>query len=97
MKNVHKGSHCWNLCSVNFTLLNCVKKYPLGLSLLEAEGKVFDCLVRPPTLKHVATIGDDVGDDGDDDIDDGDDDCLVRLSTLKHIPTIGENIGWVEN
>jgi len=27
-----------------------------GLSLLESEGKVFDCLVRPPTLKHVATI-----------------------------------------
>jgi len=27
-----------------------------GLSVLEAEGKVFDCLVRPPTLKHVATI-----------------------------------------
>ena len=21
------------------------------------EDKVFDCLVRPPTLKHVATIG----------------------------------------
>ena len=74
MKNVHKGSHCWNLCSVNFTLLNCAKKYPLGLSLLEAEGKVFDCLVRPPTLKHVATIGDDVGDGDDDDNDDDDDD-----------------------
>jgi len=27
-----------------------------GLSLLEEEGKVFDCLVRPPTLKHVAAI-----------------------------------------
>ena len=45
-----------------------------GLSLLESEGKVFDCLVRPPTLKHVATIGDRDGDDGDDGDDDGDDD-----------------------
>jgi len=27
-----------------------------GLGVLEEEGKVFDCLVRPPTLKHVATI-----------------------------------------
>jgi len=27
-----------------------------GLSLLEDEGKVFDCLVKPSTLKHVATI-----------------------------------------
>lgn len=27
-----------------------------GLQVLEQEGKVFDCLVRPPTLKHVATI-----------------------------------------
>ena len=31
----------------------------LGLGVLEEEGKVFDCLVRPPTLKHVATIGED--------------------------------------
>ena len=44
-----------------------------GLSVLEAEGKVFDCLVRPPTLKHVATIGDDVDEDDDDDDDDDDD------------------------
>ena len=44
-----------------------------GLSLLEDEGKVFDCLVRPPTLKHVSTIGNDDDDDDDDD-DDGDDD-----------------------
>ena len=36
-----------------------------GLSLLESEGKVFDCLVRPPTLKHVATIGDQDGDEDD--------------------------------
>ena len=44
---------------------------PLGLSLLEDEGKVFDCLVKPPTLKHVATIG-----DNDDDYDaDDDDEC----------------------
>ena len=28
-----------------------------GLRVLEQEDKVFDCLVRPPTLKHVATIG----------------------------------------
>ena len=28
-----------------------------GLQVLEQEDKVFDCLVRPPTLKHVATIG----------------------------------------
>ena len=28
-----------------------------GLRVLEEEDKVFDCLVRPPTLKHVATIG----------------------------------------
>lgn len=28
-----------------------------GLQVLEEEDKVFDCLVRPPTLKHVATIG----------------------------------------
>ena len=28
-----------------------------GLRVLEEEGKVFDCLVRPPTLQHVATIG----------------------------------------
>jgi len=27
-----------------------------GLRVLEEEGKVFDCLVRPPTLQHVATI-----------------------------------------
>jgi len=27
-----------------------------GLQVLEEEDKVFDCLVRPPTLKHVATI-----------------------------------------
>jgi len=27
-----------------------------GLRVLEEEDKVFDCLVRPPTLKHVATI-----------------------------------------
>ena len=48
---------------------------------------MFDCLVRPPTLKHVSTIGndddddDDDDDDGDDDDGDGDDDddCLVRL------------------
>ena len=31
----------------------------LGFGVLEEEGKVFDCLVRPPTLKHVATIGED--------------------------------------
>ena len=29
-----------------------------GLRVLAEEDKVFDCLVRPPTLKHVATIGD---------------------------------------
>ena len=31
--------------------------------MLENEGKVFDCLVRPPTLKHVATIGEELRDD----------------------------------
>ena len=75
-----------------------------GLSLLEEEGKVFDCLVRPPTLKHVAAIGDndDDDDDGDyddddDDCDDGDDyDCLVRPHTLKHVATIGDNIENME-
>ena len=28
-----------------------------GLQVVMEEGKVFDCLVRPPTLKHVATVG----------------------------------------
>ena len=28
-----------------------------GLQVVMEEGKVFDCLVRPPILKHVATIG----------------------------------------
>ena len=28
-----------------------------GLKILMEEDKVFDCLVRPPILKHVATIG----------------------------------------
>eukprot|EP00092_Neocalanus_flemingeri_P018406 GFUD01019920.1.p1 GENE.GFUD01019920.1~~GFUD01019920.1.p1 ORF type:complete len:295 (+),score=100.16 GFUD01019920.1:181-1065(+) len=27
-----------------------------GLQVVMEEGKVFDCLVRPPTLKHVATV-----------------------------------------
>ena len=76
------------------------KKSAKGLSLLEDEGKVFDCLVRPPTLKHVETIGDDDGDDdnnvgGDDDDDDGDHHCVVRPPTLKHVATIGGNIGGV--
>ena len=31
-----------------------------GLRVLEEEDKVFDCLVRPPTLKHVATIGENI-------------------------------------
>ena len=28
-----------------------------GLQVVMEEGKVFDCLVRPPILKHVPTIG----------------------------------------
>ena len=31
-----------------------------GLQVLEEEDKLFDCLVRPPTLKHVATIGENI-------------------------------------
>ena len=31
-----------------------------GLRVLEEVDKLFDCLVRPPTLKHVATIGENI-------------------------------------
>ena len=53
------------------------------------EGKVFDCLVRPPTLKHVATIGggdDDDYDENDDGGygDNGNDDVDVGLAYHNH-------------